>query len=96
MKCCKGGGHNGKGKKIRSSRLGRDHHGVEVRLADHGSGGQSAAESGSNDVLRVVQTLMAAQGRAEALKDANEAEAEIEGQAAFQTFLGSSNAYSPQ
>jgi hypothetical protein len=39
---------------------------------------------------------MAAQGRAEALKDANEAQAELEGLARFQTFLGSSNAYTPQ
>ncbi len=43
-----------------------------------------------------IQTLMTAQGRAEALNDANEAEAKQEGQAALQTFLGSSNAYTPQ
>jgi P-type conjugative transfer protein TrbJ len=43
-----------------------------------------------------MQTLMAAQGRAEALQGANEAEAEQEGRAALQSFLGSSSAYTPQ
>ncbi len=43
-----------------------------------------------------IQTLMTAQGRAEALNDANEAEAEQEGKAALQTFLGSDSAYTPQ
>jgi P-type conjugative transfer protein TrbJ len=43
-----------------------------------------------------IQTLMAAQGRAEALTGAAQAEAEEEGRAAFATFLGSSNAYTPQ
>ena len=42
-----------------------------------------------------VQTLMVARGRAEALKDADSAEAEAEGSAAFTTFLGSSSAYTP-
>jgi P-type conjugative transfer protein TrbJ len=51
---------------------------------------------GSLQAQLQIQTLMAAQGRAEALKDANDAEAEIEGQAALQTFLGWSNAYTPQ
>ena len=32
-----------------------------VNFGSSAPGGQSAAESGSNDVLRVVQTLMAAQ-----------------------------------
>jgi conjugal transfer/entry exclusion protein len=43
-----------------------------------------------------VQSLLAAQGRAQALNDANNAEAEEEGRAAFQTFLGTSNAYAGQ
>ena len=42
-----------------------------------------------------IQTLLAAQGRAEALSGANNAEAEEEGRAAFTSFLGTSNAYSP-
>jgi P-type conjugative transfer protein TrbJ len=71
--------------------------------ASQGAVGGLQAQQAANQLLALsikqqlqVQTLMAAQGRAEALKDANEAEAEIEGQAAFQTFLGSSNAYTPQ
>jgi type IV secretion system protein TrbJ len=71
--------------------------------ASQGAVGSLQAQQAANQLLALsikqqlqVQTLMAAQGRAEALKDANEAEAEIEGQAAFQTFLGSSNAYTPQ
>ena len=39
--------------------------------------------------------LLAAQGRAEALSGANSAEAEEEGRAAFTSFLGTGNAYSP-
>ena len=42
-----------------------------------------------------LQTLIAAQGRAEAVQGANEAQAEQEGQAALTTFLGSDNAYNP-
>jgi P-type conjugative transfer protein TrbJ len=71
--------------------------------ASQGAVGSLQAQQATNQLLALsikqqlqVQTLMEAQGRAEALKDANEAEAEIEGQAAFQTFLGSSNAYTPQ
>ncbi len=44
---------------------------------------------------RLIQTMMATQGRAEALNDANNAESKAEGGAAFSTFLGSSNAYTP-
>jgi len=78
------------------------------KIADLVNASQSAvgglqAEQAANQLLALsvkqqlqVQTLLAAQGRAEALKDANEAEAEIEGQAALQTFLGSNNAYAPQ
>ena len=71
--------------------------------ASQGAVGSLQAQQAANQLLALsikqqlqVQTLMAAQGRAEALKDANEAEAEIEGQAALPTFLGSSNAYTPQ
>ena len=43
-----------------------------------------------------IQTLMAAQYRANALDAARNAEAEQDGQTQFQTFLGSNRAYSPQ
>jgi P-type conjugative transfer protein TrbJ len=71
--------------------------------SSQGAVGSLQAQQAANQLLALsikqqlqAQTLMAAQGRAEALKDANEAEAELEGQAALQTFLGSSNAYTPQ
>jgi P-type conjugative transfer protein TrbJ len=71
--------------------------------ASQGAEGNLQVSQATNQLLALsikqqlqVQTLMAAQGRAEALKDANEAQAEEEGRAAFQTFLGTSNAYSPQ
>lgn len=71
--------------------------------ASQGAQGNLQVNQATNQLLALsikqqlqVQTLMAAQGRAEALKGANEAEAEQEGHAAFQTFLGSSNAYTPQ
>lgn len=43
-----------------------------------------------------IESLMATQGRAEALNEANSAESEEEGRAALQTFLGTDNAYTPQ
>lgn len=43
-----------------------------------------------------IQDLMAAQYRATALDAARNAEAEEEGHAAFQSFIGTSNAYTPQ
>lgn len=43
-----------------------------------------------------TQNLMAAQYRATALEQARNAEAEEEGSVAFQNFIGSSNAYTPQ
>jgi P-type conjugative transfer protein TrbJ len=71
--------------------------------SSQGAVGSLQAQQAANQLLALsikqqlqVQTLLAAQGRAEALKDANEAEADLEGQAALQTFLGSSNAYTPQ
>jgi P-type conjugative transfer protein TrbJ len=70
--------------------------------ASQGAVGSLQAQQATNQLLALsikqqlqVQTLMAAQGRAEALKDADSAEAETEGSAAFTTFLGSSNAYTP-
>lgn len=71
--------------------------------ASQGAQGNLQVSQATNQLLALsikqqlqIQTLMAAQGRAEALKDANEAEAEAEGRAALQTFLGSNNAYIPQ
>lgn len=71
--------------------------------ASQGAQGNLQVSQATNQLLALsikqqlqVQTLMAAQGRAEALKGANEAEAEAEGQAAFQAFLGSGDAYTPQ
>jgi P-type conjugative transfer protein TrbJ len=71
--------------------------------ASQGAVGSLQAQQATNQLLALsikqqlqVQTLLAAQGRAEALRDANNAEAEEEGRAAFTTFLGSSNAYTPQ
>jgi P-type conjugative transfer protein TrbJ len=79
-----------------------------AKLADlvnvsQGAAGNLQVSQATNQLLALsikqqlqIQTLMAAQGRAEALSGVNEAEAEQEGRAAFQTFLGSSNAYTPQ
>jgi P-type conjugative transfer protein TrbJ len=71
--------------------------------ASQGAVGGLQAQQAANQLLALsikqqlqVQSLLAAQGRAQALKDANELEAEEEGRAAFQTFLGSSNAYAGQ
>ncbi len=77
------------------------------KLADLVDASQSAvgnlqAQQATNQLLALsikqqlqIQTMMATQGRAEALNDANNAESEAEGSAAFSTFLGSSNAYAP-
>ena len=71
--------------------------------ASQGAVGSLQAQQATNQLLALsikqqlqIQTLMAAQGRAETLNDADNAEAEQEGQAALNTFLGSSNAYTPQ
>ena len=68
--------------------------------ASQGAVGGLQAQQATNQLLALsikqqlqVQSLLAAQGRAQALKDANDGEAEEEGRAAFTTFLGSSNAY---
>jgi P-type conjugative transfer protein TrbJ len=71
--------------------------------ASQGAVGGLQAQQATNQLLALsikqqlqVQSLLAAQGRAQALNDANNAEAEEEGRAAFQTFLGTSNAYAGQ
>ena len=70
--------------------------------ASQGAVGNLQVTQATNQLLALsikqqlqVQTLLAAQGRAEALSGANNAEAEEEGRAAFTSFLGTSNAYSP-
>jgi len=71
--------------------------------ASQGAVGSLQAQQATNQLLALsikqqlqVQSLLAAQGRAQALNDANNAEAEEEGRAAFQTFLGGSSAYPGQ
>lgn len=71
--------------------------------ASQGAQGNLQVSQATNQLLALsikqqlqIQTLMAAQGRAEALTGANEAQAEAEGQAALQSFLGTDNAYTPQ
>ena len=70
--------------------------------ASQGAVGNLQVTQATNQLLALsikqqlqIQTLLAAQGRAEALNGANNAEAEEEGRAAFTSFLGASNAYSP-
>ncbi len=70
--------------------------------ASQGAVGSLQAQQATNQLLALsikqqlqIQTLMTAQGRAETLNDADSAEAEQEGQAALNAFLGSSNAYTP-
>jgi P-type conjugative transfer protein TrbJ len=71
--------------------------------ASQGAVGNLQVNQATNQLLALsikqqlqIQTLTAAEGRAEALKGANDIEAEQEGQAAFSAFLGSSTAYTPQ
>ena len=71
--------------------------------ASQGAVGNLQAQQATNQLLALsikqqlqIQTLMAAQGRADALKIANDGEAEEEGSAAFSTFLGSNQAYTQQ
>ena len=70
--------------------------------ASQGAVGNLQVTQATNQLLALsikqqlqIQTLLAAQGRAEALSGANNAETEEEGRAAFSSFLGTSNAYSP-
>lgn len=71
--------------------------------ASQGAVGSLQAQQATNQLLALsikqqlqVQSLLAAQGRAEALDAANDAEAEEEGRAALTTFLGSRDAYAGQ
>lgn len=70
--------------------------------ASQGAVGSLQASQATNQLLALsikqqlqIQTLMVAQGRADTLKDADSAEAQQEGQAALNVFLGSNNAYMP-
>jgi P-type conjugative transfer protein TrbJ len=70
--------------------------------ASQGAVGNLQVNQAGNQLLALstkqqlqIQNLMAAQYRATALDQARRAEEEEEGQTAFQTFLGSSNAYTP-
>lgn len=71
--------------------------------ASQGASGNLEVSQATNQLLALsikqqlqIQTLLAAQGRAEALSGANDIEAKEEGRAAFQTFLGSNTAYTPR
>lgn len=71
--------------------------------ASQGAVGNLQASQATNQLLALstkqqlqMQNLMAAQYRATALDAARDAETEADGQASFQRFLGSNNAYTPQ
>jgi len=70
--------------------------------ASQGASGNLQVSQATNQLLALsikqqlqIETMMAAQDRADALSEANKAESEEEGRAALATFLGSSNAYAP-
>jgi len=70
--------------------------------ASQGAEGNLQVQQAGNQLLALstkqqlqIQNLMAAQYRATALEEARNAEAEEEGRAAFQRFMGTSNAYAP-
>jgi P-type conjugative transfer protein TrbJ len=71
--------------------------------ASQGSAGALEAQQATNQLLALsikqqlqVQSLMAAQYRADALDRARNAESEEQARAEFNRFLGQSNAYTPQ
>lgn len=71
--------------------------------ASQGAEGNLQVTQAGNQLLALstkqqlqIENLMAAQYRATALEEARNAEAEEEGRAAFQQFMGTSNAYTPQ
>ena len=66
---------------------------AEGNLAVSQAGNQLLALSTKQQLQ--IQSLMAAQYRATALDEARKAEAEEEGQAAFKSFIGNGNAYTP-
>ena len=76
------------------SRLVAASQGAEGNLQVSQAGNQLLALSTKQQLQ--IQSLMAAQYRATALEQARRAEAEEEGHAAFETFIGTSNAYTPQ
>lgn len=68
--------------------------------ASQGAGGNLQVTQATNQLLALsikqqlqLQTLLAAQGRAQALAGANNVEAEEEGRATFSAFIGNGNAY---
>lgn len=70
--------------------------------ASQGASGNLQVSQATNQLLALsikqqlqIETMLAAQDRANALNEANKAEAQEEGRAALDTFLGSSNAYTP-
>jgi P-type conjugative transfer protein TrbJ len=71
--------------------------------ASQGADGNLQVTQAGNQLLALstkqqlqIENLMAAQYRANALEQARNAEAEEEGRAAFQRFMGTGNAYTPQ
>lgn len=75
---------------------------AELVNASQGAGGNLQVTQATNQLLALsikqqlqLQTLLAAQGRAQATAGANSAEAEEEGRAAFVAFIGTGNAYTP-
>ena len=75
---------------------------ADLVTASQGAGGNLQVTQATNQLLALsikqqiqLQTLLAAQGRAQALAGANKAEVQAEGQAAFTVFIGTGNAYSP-
>ncbi|MDE2462210.1 MAG: P-type conjugative transfer protein TrbJ [Alphaproteobacteria bacterium] len=76
------------------SQLANESQGAEGNLQVSQAGNQLLALSTKQQLQ--IQSLMAAQYRATALEQARRAEAEEEGHAAFESFIGASNAYTPQ
>jgi len=71
--------------------------------ASQGAAGNLQVSQAGNQLLALstkqqlqIQSLMAAQYRATALEQARNAEAEEQGHTAFQSFIGTDNAYTPQ
>jgi P-type conjugative transfer protein TrbJ len=76
---------------------------TQLVTASQGAAGNLQVVQAGNQLLALeikqqlqLQTLLAAQGRAQALSGASATQSEAEGHAAFTTFLGSSSAYTPQ
>jgi P-type conjugative transfer protein TrbJ len=76
---------------------------TQLMTASQGATGNLQVIQAGNQLLALeikqqlqLQTLLAAQGRAQALAGASSIQGEAEGHAAFTTFLGSSSAYTSQ